>query len=138
MLHNWWLLNSKLHSPLVAYLRIIYKTWKKSKEQENVNKYILVWRAMLFMIYKSTCNLYHFIISKSIVYLAHKCMLKPFKSSFNAISKVIFYTLQIISLTFFFNFAWYSEFFWRTWTLNFMKMIKIILYDSVFFLLTFT
>ena len=32
-------------------------------------------------------------------------MLKPFKSSFNAISKVIFYTLQIISLTFFLNFC---------------------------------
>ena len=38
-------------------------------------------------------------------------MLKPFKSSFNAMNKVIFYTLQIISLTFFFNFVWYSEFF---------------------------
>ena len=66
---------------------------------------------MLFMMYKSTCNLYHFIISKCIVYLGHKCMLKPFKSSFNAMNKVIFYTLQIISLTFFFNFVWYSEFF---------------------------
>ena len=39
------------------------------------------------------------------MYLGHKCMLKPFKSSFNAISKVIFYTLQIISLTFFLNFC---------------------------------
>ena len=45
------------------------------------------------------------------MYLGHKCMLKPFKSSFNAMNKVIFYTLQIISLTFFFNFVWYSEFF---------------------------
>ena len=60
---------------------------------------------MLFMMYKSTCNLYHFIISKCIVYLGHKCMLKSFKSSFNAISKVIFYTLQRISLTFFLNFC---------------------------------
>ena len=66
---------------------------------------------MLFMMYKSTCNLYHFISSTCIVYLAHKCMLKPFKSSFNAMNKVIFYTLQIISLTFFFSFVWYSEFF---------------------------
>ena len=60
---------------------------------------------MLFMMYKSTCNLYHFISSKCIVYLGHKCMLQLFKSSFNAISKVIFYTLQIISLTFFLNFC---------------------------------
>ena len=95
--------------------------------------YILVWRAILFMIYKSTCNLYHFILSKCIVYLAHKCMLKPFESSFNAINKVIFYTLQIISLTFYFNFVWYSEFFWRTWTLNFMKRIQIILWLSSFY-----
>ena len=41
---------------------------------------------MLFTMYKSTCNLYHFIMSKCIVYLGHKCMLKPFKSSFNAIN----------------------------------------------------
>lgn len=94
---------------------------------------------MLFMIYKSTCNLYHFIISKYIVYLGHKCTLKPFKSSFNAISKA---EVQMIYLLYpaynFFNFLFKllldtQNFFWTTWTFLLRKIITIILYDCVLF-----